>query len=259
MLIFAVAWGLTLILSLGDFHRFHFRSLYALAQATLPAALIGLGITLPDRPLPRRRGLLLAGLAAATALHAGLDVTLYDRAPVAWMAFFEASVVYLAAAALLACLLLVRWYRRTDTDGRTPGRSIVRGEEYPTIRPGQYVVVIDGEGTHISTCQARVDGAPGLAVVRGAEYPAARRSGEKITVVLDSERRDVHIRQARIDGNPGFAVVRGAKYPPAIRSGKKVIVLIGGKGGYVTSKRPIGLLPEVGLGHGRTRDKDHED
>jgi signal transduction histidine kinase len=119
MLIFAVAWGLTLILSLGDFYRFHFRSLYALAQATLPAALIGLGITLPDRPLPRRRGLLLAGLAAATALHAGLDVTLYDRAPVTWMSFFEASVVYLAAAALLACLLLVRWYRRTDTDGRT--------------------------------------------------------------------------------------------------------------------------------------------
>src|SRR5436309_4280242 len=85
MFVFSTAWGLMLVLSLGDFYRFHFRSLYAVAQAVPPAALIVLALTFPDRPLPRRVGPLLAGLGFLTAVHAGLDIGLYDRAPRAWM------------------------------------------------------------------------------------------------------------------------------------------------------------------------------
>src|SRR2546430_13605781 len=54
MFVFSTAWGMMLILSLGDFYRFHFRSLYALMQAIPPAAVIVLALTFPDRPLPRR-------------------------------------------------------------------------------------------------------------------------------------------------------------------------------------------------------------
>jgi hypothetical protein len=73
LLVFSVAWGLTLLVSVGDFYRFRFRDLYAVAQAAGPAALVVVGLTFPDRPLPRRAGWLLAGLAVLTAAHAGID------------------------------------------------------------------------------------------------------------------------------------------------------------------------------------------
>ena len=118
MFVFSTAWGMMLILSLGDFYRFHFRSLYALMQAIPPAAVIVLALTFPDRPLPRRAGPLLAGLGVLTAVEAALDIGLYDRAPGVWMAFFEASFVYMAAAALVGCTLLLVWYRRAAADDR---------------------------------------------------------------------------------------------------------------------------------------------
>jgi signal transduction histidine kinase len=127
MLVFCTAWGLTLLLSLGDFYRFHFRSLYAVAQATAPAALLVLGATFPDRPLPARGGLLLTGLALVTALHAGLDIALYDRAAALWMRFFEASLVYMGAAALGACALIAVWYRRADADDRLRVQVVAAG------------------------------------------------------------------------------------------------------------------------------------
>ncbi len=118
MLALCVAWGLTLLLSLGDFHRFLFRSTYAVAQAVAPAALIALAVTFPDRPFPRRAVPLLAVLAVATVVHAGLDISLYDRNPRLWMLFFEASTVYLALAALASCVLLRARYRRAPSDDR---------------------------------------------------------------------------------------------------------------------------------------------
>jgi len=118
MFVFSSAWGMTLILSLGDFYRFHFRSFYALMQAIPPAAIIVLGLTFPDRPLPRRAGALLAGLGVLTLGETLLDVGLYDRAPRLWMTFFEASFVYMAAAALMGCALLLVWYRRASADDR---------------------------------------------------------------------------------------------------------------------------------------------
>src|SRR5205807_10490564 len=36
MLVFCTAWGLMMVVTLGDFYRFHFRSLYAAAQAVAP-------------------------------------------------------------------------------------------------------------------------------------------------------------------------------------------------------------------------------
>jgi two-component system, NtrC family, sensor kinase len=127
MLVFSVGWGLTLLLSCGDFYAFRFRSLYALCQAITPAALIVLAMTFPDRELPRRRGLLLAGLGLLTALHVGLDVGLYDRAPAAWMRFFELSLVYLAVAAVTACVLLLRAYRGATDDTRVRLRVVGLG------------------------------------------------------------------------------------------------------------------------------------
>src|SRR5206468_3773014 len=118
MFVFSSAWGMTLILSLGDFYRFHFRSLYALMQAIPPAAIIVLGLTFPDRPLPRRAGALLAGLGVMTLGETLLDVGLYDRAPRLSMTFFEVSFVYMAAAALVGCALLLVWYRRASADDR---------------------------------------------------------------------------------------------------------------------------------------------
>src|SRR5262245_8506436 len=117
-LVFGIAWGLTLLLSLGDFYRFHFRSLYALSQAVAPAALVFLALTFPDRPLPRRWPWLLAGFAIVTALHAAADILLYERAPLAWYRFFDWSLVYMAACALASCVLLGRFYRRASQDGR---------------------------------------------------------------------------------------------------------------------------------------------
>jgi signal transduction histidine kinase len=117
-LVFGLAWGLTLLLSLGDFYRYHFRSLYAVAQAVAPAALVFLALTFPDRPLPRRWPWLAAGFGALTALHAGADVWLYERDPRLWMRFFDASLVYMACCALAACVVLGRFYRRAPDDDR---------------------------------------------------------------------------------------------------------------------------------------------
>lgn len=117
-LVFGVAWGLTLLLSLGDFYRFHFRSLYAVAQAVAPAALVFLALTFPDRPLPRRWPWVLGAFAVLTALHAGADIWLYERDPAAWYRFFDWSLVYMAACALASCILLGRFYRRAQQDGR---------------------------------------------------------------------------------------------------------------------------------------------
>src|SRR5437870_5317030 len=36
MFVFCAAWGLMMLVSMGDFYRFHFRSLYAVAQAVAP-------------------------------------------------------------------------------------------------------------------------------------------------------------------------------------------------------------------------------
>ena len=116
--VFGVAWGLTLLLSLGDFYRFHFRSLYALSQAVAPAALVFLALTFPDRPLPRRWPWLLAAFALLTALHAAADIWLYERAPLVWYRFFDWSLVYMAICALASCVLLGRFYRRAPQDGR---------------------------------------------------------------------------------------------------------------------------------------------
>jgi two-component system NtrC family sensor kinase len=117
-LAFGIAWGLTLLLSLGDFYRFHFRSLYAVAQAVAPAALVFLSLTFPDRPLPRRWPWVLGGFAALTAVHAGADIWLYERDPAAWYRFFDWSLVYMAACALASCVLLGRFYRRAPQEGR---------------------------------------------------------------------------------------------------------------------------------------------
>lgn len=117
-LVFGVAWGLTLLLSLGDFYRFHFRSLYAVAQAVAPAALVFFSLTFPDRDLPQRWRELLVVFVVATTLHAGADIWLYERDPHAWYRFFDWSLVYMAACALASCVLLGRWYRRAPQDGR---------------------------------------------------------------------------------------------------------------------------------------------
>ena len=127
MLVFGLAWGLFLLVSLGDFHRFHFRSLAAVAQATAPAALLVLALTFPDRALPRRSGALLALLGAVTVLHAIFDIRLYDRAPQLWMSFFEASLVYMAATALAASALIFWWYRRASPDGRVRVQVVAVG------------------------------------------------------------------------------------------------------------------------------------
>ena len=127
MLVFGLAWGLFLLVSLGDFYRFRFRSLDAVAQATAPAALLVLALTFPDRPMPRRSGALLAFLGVVTLLHAILDIRLYDRAPELWMSFFEASLVYLAAAALVASAVIFRWYRRASPDGRVRVQVVAVG------------------------------------------------------------------------------------------------------------------------------------
>lgn len=125
LLVFCEAWGLTLLLPLSDFYRFDFRSLYAVAQALTFGALIVVAVTFPDRPLPKRAPLLFAGLALATATHAGLDIALYERAPALWMRFFKASVVYGAVAALAACALILGWYRRAPTDDRVRVKLVV--------------------------------------------------------------------------------------------------------------------------------------
>ncbi len=127
MLAFCVAWGLTLLLSLGDFERFLFRSTYAVAQALTPAALLALAVTFPDRPWPRRAGLVAALLAVVTFAHAGLDIALYDRHPATWMRFFEASTVYLALAAVASCVLLRRWYRRASSADRARLQVVALG------------------------------------------------------------------------------------------------------------------------------------
>jgi signal transduction histidine kinase len=118
LLAFCVAWGLTLVVSAADFYRFRFRDLYAVAQAAAPAALVLLALTFPDRPLPRRRGWLLGGLGAVTLAHAAADIVLYERAPLAWMRFFDLSLAYGMLAAVVACVLL-RWrYVRADAETR---------------------------------------------------------------------------------------------------------------------------------------------
>src|SRR5262249_55206261 len=135
MFVFSSAWGLTLILSLGDFYRFDFRSLYALMQAIPPAAMIVLGLTFPDRPLPRRAGALLAGLGVLTLAETVLDVVLYDRAPRLWMTFFEASFVYMAARAPMGCALLLVWDRRARA--ARPARERRRPGAHPAGRDGR--------------------------------------------------------------------------------------------------------------------------
>jgi signal transduction histidine kinase len=118
MLVFCLAWGLTMVLSLADFYSFHFRSLYAVAQAVAPGAFVVLALLFPDRPWPRAAGWIVGGLGVVTALHAGLDIALYDRAPNAWMTFFRASLVYMAACGLAGCGLLVRAYRASVGEDR---------------------------------------------------------------------------------------------------------------------------------------------
>lgn len=118
MLVFCVAWGLTMLLSLADFYSFHFRSLYAIAQAAAPAAFVALAMAFPDRPWPRTSLPMLAGLAVATVVHAGLDIALYDRAPAAWMSFFRASVVYMCVCGVVGCVLLARAYAATTGEER---------------------------------------------------------------------------------------------------------------------------------------------
>jgi two-component system NtrC family sensor kinase len=127
ILVFSVGWGLTLLLSCGDFYAFHFRSLYALSQAITPAALIALALTFPDRALPRRGGVLLAALGAIALVQAVLDVALYESAPLLWMRFFELTLVYLALAVVAACFLLVRAYREAPPDTRVRLRVIGLG------------------------------------------------------------------------------------------------------------------------------------
>jgi signal transduction histidine kinase len=117
-LVFGMAWGLTLLLSLGDFHRFHFRALYAAMQALTPAALVVFALTFPDRPLPRRRTLLMAALGAVMVAQTAADVWLYERAPALWYRFFDVTLVYLAGAAIASTVVLWRWYRRAPASDR---------------------------------------------------------------------------------------------------------------------------------------------
>ena len=127
MFVFCAAWGLMMVVSMGDFYRFHFRSLYAVAQAVAPGALLMLALTFPDRQLPRRGGALLAGLAAVSALQAAMDIGLYERVPRLWMRFFDASLVYFAAVALGACALILAWYRRASAEDRVRVKVIAVG------------------------------------------------------------------------------------------------------------------------------------
>src|SRR5437870_5288073 len=127
MFVFCLAWGLVMVVSMGDFYRFHFRSLYALAQAVAPAALLMLVFTFPDRPAPRHARALLAVLAAVTAVQVGLDIGLYERAPRLWMRFFDASVIYFAAMALAACALMLAWYRGAGPEGRVRAQVVALG------------------------------------------------------------------------------------------------------------------------------------
>jgi signal transduction histidine kinase len=117
-LVFGIAWGLTLLLSLGDFHRFHFRTLYAAMQALTPAALVVFALTFPDRPLPVHRRQLLVVLGAVALAQTVADVWLYERAPALWYRFFDVTLVYLAAAALASTVVLWRWYRRAPAGDR---------------------------------------------------------------------------------------------------------------------------------------------
>jgi len=127
LLLLSVSWALTLVLSLGDFYRFHFRSLYALAQAAFPAAVVALSLTLPDRRPGRRGRWVLGALGVLTVLHAGADVALYDRAPHAWMRFFELSAFYFALAVLAASAMLVATYRRSRGDDRARIQLVALG------------------------------------------------------------------------------------------------------------------------------------
>jgi signal transduction histidine kinase len=127
MTVFCTAWGLTLVLPLSDFYLFHFRSLYAIAQAVFPSALFVLALTFPDRPLPRWAPALLVGLGFLTSLQAGLDIALYDRAPRVWMRLFGAEVGYGAAVALAACALIFAWYRRAPREDRLRVQLVALG------------------------------------------------------------------------------------------------------------------------------------
>ena len=162
MLVFCTAWGLMMVVTLGDFYRFHFRSLYAAAQAVAPAALLVLALTFPDRPLPRRAGPLLVALAAVTCLHAGLDIGLYDRAPELWMRFFDWSLVYFAAMALASCTLIVAWYRGAAPEDRVRVQVVALGSLFAIGAPA---------GVELAAAAARVPLPVNLLPVTSALLP----------------------------------------------------------------------------------------
>jgi len=75
------------------------------------------------------------------------------------------------------------------------------------LSPGKEIRARNGEGTNVSTRQARIDLSPACAVV-GRKKDAAMSSGKEIRA-RNGEGTNISIRQAGIDLSPAFAVVGG--------------------------------------------------
>ncbi|MFQ5666068.1 MAG: ATP-binding protein [Candidatus Binatia bacterium] len=128
MLLFSLSWGLVLITSLEDFATFYFREVNALAHAAAPASLLYLASRFPtEHPWARRRSwpLLLIGVTAVVAV---LDISLYDRAPAAWMHFFDITVLWIALAVLLSVgLMWVQYHAAADAIAREKIKIVFLG------------------------------------------------------------------------------------------------------------------------------------
>ena len=111
MLLFSLSWGLSLIVSLADFASFELRNLLAVAEAGAPATLLYLSACFPDQHGLARDRRFVAFLIGISALLATLDVGLYDHWPAAWIASYEAGMLWGAAAVVASVALLCKQYR----------------------------------------------------------------------------------------------------------------------------------------------------
>jgi len=110
-LVLSLSYGLSLVISLADFASFDFRSLYAVAHAAAPATVLYLAASFPTEQPWLHRGKLKLLLLVSTAVLAATDIALYDVHPEAWIRYFDASFLWLAAALVLGVVLMWHQYR----------------------------------------------------------------------------------------------------------------------------------------------------
>lgn len=115
MLVLSLSYGMVLIISLADFATFEFRSLYAVAYAATPATALYLAASFPTEQPWLHRGKLKLLLLVSTVLFAAVDIALYDRDPESWIRYFNASLLWLAIALMLAVVLTWNQYRTAPT------------------------------------------------------------------------------------------------------------------------------------------------